>query len=70
MVVPFVGLSVLMFTLLMVILAGILVLLGLESTHYNHRGGVSDNGSVCGAFYVFGGLAFSHASWNHGAARS
>ena len=70
MVVPFVGLSVLMFTLLMVILAGILVLLGLESTHYNHRGGASLSGINCGVFFIAADPTASSASWGYGAALS
>jgi hypothetical protein len=37
-------------------------------THYTLRGGYSITGAGCGAFCVFAGLAFSHASWSHGAA--
>ena len=37
-------------------------------THYTLRGGTSDNGFNCGAFYVYASSSFSGASWAIGAA--
>ena len=40
------------------------------STHYTIRGGASNNGAYCGAFFVLASPSAGYAYWGHGAALS
>lgn len=51
-------------------LLGTMVLLGLGSTHYNHRGGASLSGINCGVFFIAVDPTASSTSWGYGAALS
>ena len=50
-------------------MVGVFVLLQIAS-YYILRGGNSDNGAVCGMFYVSAGRPTSNAGWAFGAALS
>ena len=68
--VHFVGLSLFMSTLLLLMLAGLLALLYhlYKYTHYTLRGGNSFYNANCGAFYVLAHFAADHIGWFIGAA--
>lgn len=57
-----------LFSLLILLLVGVMVLLDFGSTHYPARGGGSNNGAYCGAFFVNAGHTASVAHWSFGTA--
>lgn len=61
--------SVLMYTIVLVLPAGPLVLL-YHTSYYSRRGGDSSSGYNCGAFYVIDSVGAYSAGWSLGAALS